>query len=1106
MTQRDRICVAPWKALSGCFLFSTLFSLPLFAADSPEALRFFEMKVRPLLANECFECHGAEKTKGKLRLDHLDFILKGGETGPALVSGKPEESLMVEAVKRVNKDLEMPPKKTLSDDQVAILERWIAMGTPWPAETAAKGETDQYGFNDADRKWWAIQPVTDPDVPKEAGKGWVKNPIDYFIAEKLAEKKLAPAATADAAELIRRMYYDLHGLPPSPEEVATFTEAYKTDPDQATAELADRLLASPRYGERWGMHWLDVVRYAESDGYRADDYRPDVWRYRDYVIRSLNEDKPYTQFVREQLAADEFAADDPDALIATAFLRLGIYEWNQRNARMQWELILTEMTNVTSETFLGLSMGCAECHDHKFDPILQKDYFALQAFLNSTWWPENRDLATPEQRASHDAQLAKWEAATKEIREGIDEIERPFLEARQKSSVETFPDDIQAVYWKKPQDRTSHEEQLTQMVQRQVDYNYRRTDIGKLLAKDAAKLARYNELKEALKKFDSIKPAPFPTAFITTDTGVKPADTLLKRRGKSEVIEPAFLTLLGDAAPQIKPTANGTSGRRSALAAWLTSEKNPFTARVMTNRIWSYHFTEGLVSSPNDFGLLGDPPSHPQLFDWLTTRFIEGGWRLKPIHRLIVTSTTYRQTARREPGSLEDTTDPGNRLLWRYPPHRLDAEQIRDSSLAVSGELQQRDSGPAGEATEPIRSVYLKKRRNTPVSMIGEFDSPSGFNSTPTRISTTTASQSLLLVNGPWSMERATFFARRILGDQSRFGDAQVRLAYQLAYGRDPSDTEIAAAKDFVETQSLDGSKGVNKSAQDKFSEETGLRPVTQFFSGVKTPALGDAALWFQPGSRFERLDLSAWKTPDEEFTVEAVTALDNVHTDASVNTLISRWNGSNDDIGWSLGVTSAKSRFQPQNLILQIVGDDFQKNRIYEVVASGLKVPIGTPVYIAAAVSARSLKKDIAKGTVTFYLKDLSDPKSPLQTATVQHQVVGGLSVKEAVATLLGGRDQKGHLWDGQIARIAVSEGVLKKEQLLISPSSGGDAASVAPVRRILDRTLSLADSAAPIAGSSWKSEPVAPASGPAAPALVAAVADFCHALINSNEFLYLQ
>lgn len=1076
---------------------------PGISADDREALKFFENEVRPLLAGECYDCHGPEKSKGGLRLDHREFMITGGDNGPALVAGEPGKSPMIQAVHRTDPDFAMPPKKALEPAQVAVLEKWIALGAPWPEEAVAKSDVDENGFTEEDKNWWAIKPVVDPPAP-EAGADWAENEIDRFVAAKLSEKELKPAPAASAAELARRLYFDLHGLPPNSEDIVAFEKAFAVDPDQATAALADKLLASPQYGERWGQHWLDVVRYAESDGYRADDFRPEVWMYRDYVIRSYNEDKPYRQFIREQLAADEFAADDPETLIATAFLRLGIYEWNQRNAPMQWDLILTEMTNVTSEAFLGLGMGCAQCHDHKFDPILQKDYFAMQAFLNSTWWPEHETLATPEARAAHQAAQAEWESATKTIRDELEALTRPTLDAKRKGAVIQFPEDIQAIYNKNPEERTTYEEQLTQLVQRQVDFEYRRADFAKTFAKDEKKLARWKELTEALKAFDKLKPAPLPNAFITTDTGPVPADTHLEKRGKKEVIEPAFMTLLGGETPKITPT-DSTTGRRTALADWIASETNPFTARVMVNRVWQRHFGEGLVATPNDFGFLGEAPSHPELLDWLTTRFLEDDWKLKNLHRLIVTSATYRQTARREPTSDEEIADPGNRLLWRFPPQRLDAEQIRDASLAVSGELTLREGGSSVDGTAPMRSVFIKKRRNTPDPMIGEFDSPAGFSSAPNRIATTTPIQSLLLVNGTWSLERSQAFAERILKGRSTFDASAVQEAYRIAFGREPLSAEVDAALAFVTSQSSNAAPAAATST-DKYPNETGLRPVSQFFKETAGISVGENALWLQPGSRFERLDLSAVKVPQEAFTIEAVTVLDRVYDDSSVNTLLSHWSGSQDDIGWSLGITSAKSRFNPQNLIFQIVGDDFQKNRIYEIVASGLKVPLGKPVYIAAVVSSRPSMEDPAKGTVTFYLKDLSDPASPLQTETVQHQVVGGLSVKGGIATLLGGRTQEGHLWDGQFARLTLSEGALKKEQLLLAPERS-DAESLYPApKRLLDADFAGTDGEHPVPGSHWLRPEAKDPSSKISATLLAPVSDFCQALLNSNEFLYLH
>lgn len=1073
------------------------------AAEDLDALKFFETKIRPLLSAECYDCHGPEKSKGDLRLDHREYMIEGGTTGPALVPGKPAESLMIEAVHRTDPDLAMPPKKELNPDQIALLEKWITLGAPWPEEKLTKAEGDENGFTKEDKNWWAIKPVVDPAIPA-SGEGWAKNEIDHFVAQKLDAAKLKPAATADAGELVRRIFFDLHGLPPGSEDVIAFQKAFAENPDKATAALIDRLLESPRYGERWGQHWLDVVRYAESDGYRADDFRPETWMYRDYVVRSYNEDKPYHQFIREQLAADEIAPNDPDILIATAFMRLGIYEWNQRNAKMQWDLILTEMTNVTSDAFLGLGMGCAQCHDHKFDPILQKDYFALQSFFNSTWWPENQLLASPETRAAYDAKTAAWEAATKEIRTGLDGLTGAILERKKLEAAKQFPEDVQAMYSKPAAERTTYEEQLAQLVQRQVDFEYRRTDFKKTFEKDPKKLALYTELTEKLKAFDSLKPAPLPPAFITTDVGPIPAETHLKRRGVEKVIEPAFLTLLGQPAPKITPTAS-TSGRRTALANWIASKENPFTARVMVNRIWQRHFAEGIVPTPNDFGFLGEAPSHPELLDWLTSRFLDDDWKMKSLHRAIMTSATYRQTARREPMTAESVSDPGNRLLWRFPPQRLDAEQIRDATLAASGELTARDGGPSVDGTAPLRSIYLKKRRNTSDPLMGEFDSTSGFSSSPTRIPTTTPNQSLMLVNGEWSLSRAGAFAKRILKGSKIFGPDQVKEAFRVAYGREALTHEIERSLAFVDYQK--GSVPATATATaDKFPNETGLRPANVAFKDVRGIELGESALWLQPGSRFETLAAAELTFPDEEFTIEAVANLDNVYADSSVNTLISHWNGNAEEVGWAVGVTSAKSRFDPQNFIVQLVGDDFQKNRIVEVVASGLRVPLNKPVYLAVSISAKPSKEDSAKGSVTFYLKDLSDPNATVQTATVQHQIVGGLVTKPGIPTTIGGRDQKGHHWDGQLARLTASKGVLNKAQILPYPQRS-DAESLLPApNRIVDWKFAGKDGEIPAPGTKWKHEATFGPSTDVSPQLFGAVTDFCHALLNSNEFLYLH
>lgn len=694
---------------------------------------------------------------------------------------------------------------SLADDS-AIETDDVLSGEQGEQTAAAKAATvDENGFDAEDYSWWAVQPVTDPSVPDAITafpSHWHQHPVDRFVANQLQSAGLTPARPAAAEELVRRIYFDLHGLPPTPEQVTTFIAASAVDANSAVEALIDELLASSRYGEQWGQHWLDVVRYAESDGYRADSFRAEAWRYRDYVIRSFNNDKPYDQFVREQLAADEFAADDPDTVIATAFLRHGVYEYNQRNARMHWELILNEMTNVTGEVFLGLGIGCAQCHDHKFDPILQKDYYSLQAFLSSTWWPEHRPLGTAEQIAHYQQALADWEQKTATIRDEATGLVADERDQRKEYAVNQFPDDVQQMYRKAPADRTTYEEQLAQLVQRQVEYEYGNFDPAKALKDEPERLARYQELEQKLKEQESSKPESLPMAFITTDVakGAGPAPAVLKSRDGQKWVEPAFLTLLGNAPPTIQPTKS-TTGRRQSLARWITDPKNPLSTRVIVNRVWQHHFGRGIVATPNDFGRLGEPPSHPELFDWLTSRFLEQGWKLKSMHRLIMTSAAYRQTARREPAQAERLQDPSNRHLWRFPARRLNAEQVRDAMLAVSGELQDSSGMPSKDGQQPVRSIYMKKMRNTPDPVLHVFDAPSGFDSAPDRLHTTTPNQSLLLVNNDWPLQRAQAFAKRLLDEGDEVTEPMITQAFQLAYGRNPNADETQAALDFIRAQ-----------------------------------------------------------------------------------------------------------------------------------------------------------------------------------------------------------------------------------------------------------------------------------------------------------------
>lgn len=1061
-------------------------------ADSA-ALKYFETEIRPLLVEHCQSCHGPDKSKGGLRLDTAAGLKRGSTQGPVVQPGEPDLSALIQAVRRTDPDLAMPPKEPLPAEAVAKLEEWVRKGAEWPEMASSRSGIDAHGFTAEDRAWWAVQPVRDPKVPGN-GEGWARSPIDRFIAKAQEQAGLHPAAEADRRELVRRAYFDLHGLPPTPAQIQAFVQDQRPD---AWERLIDSLLDSPRYGERWAQHWLDVVRYSESDGYRQDAYRPEAYHYRDYVVRSFNQDKPYDQFVKEQLAGDEWKPSEPDALIATGFLRHGIYEYNQRNARMHWELIINEMTSVTGETFLGLGMGCAQCHDHKFDPILQKDYYSLQAFLSSTVWPTDRLLGTPAELREYRRKQNEWEAATQDLRAELDTLIGPIQRSKETGAVSQFPEDIQEMYNKPRDQRTPYEQQLVMLVERQVEWSIGQADYEKSFAKKPEQLARYKAIQEELKQFDSLKPKPLPTAFLATDVGTTPTRTFISSRSGKTEVGPAFLTLMNQPVPQVQPGST-TTGRRTALAEWITRPENPFSTRVMANRIWQHHFGTGIVPTPNDFGTLGELPSHPELLDWLTVRFVENGWKLKPVHRLIMLSATYRQTALREPSVDENSADPDNRLLWRFSPRRLSAEEIRDAMLAVSGELKQRGDGPSESATSPVRSVFVKKYRNTPDAVLGGFDAPMGFDSAPTRIATTTPTQSLLLLNGPWTMKRAESLATRVVGNSGEFTEAMARSIFLETLGREPAKEELQSAMSLVRASA---GAVIEPDKEDPYPNENGLRPISQMFGKAKGVKLGEGALWIQPGSRFERLQVPDQALKGDEFTLETVVVLDRLYKDASVNSLVSRWNGNSSSHGWCVGVTSEKSRYQPRNFIVQLIGEDAQGDTTYEVVASDLRVPLNTPVYLAVQVSARRQNETGTTGTVTFFMKDLSDPKAPLQTRTVTHSVVRGIQNPEQ-PVLLGGRHQTSHQWDGQIARFAVSQEIPEPDQLLVADSPK-------PLQRNVDWIFPKSPSKeeSPVEGSTWMAALTTSSKAKTQrPANWTGVVDLCHALLSSNEFLYLH
>ena len=772
------------------------------SADEPasaEQIKFFELKVRPVLATNCVTCHGPKKQRGQLRLDSLAGMLKGGETGPAITLGKPDESLLVEAINHTS--LEMPPDDKLEDGEIAALTEWIRAGAPWPSDSRyiiPVVDRKQKTITDDDRRFWCFQPVRKTAPPHTVGTA-PRSAVDAFIVARLRAEGIEPAGEADRRTLVRRIYFDLLGLPPSPDDTAAFVA---DDAPDACERLVDRLLADPRYGERWARHWLDLVRYAESDGFKQDDFRPHAWRYRDYVIRSFNGDKPYDRFVQEQIAGDEIAPHDPDAIVATGYLRHWIYEYNQRDVRSQWQNILNDVTDVTADVFLGLGLSCARCHDHKFDPILQKDYYRLQAFFAPLLPRDDLPLAAPDELAAYHARLADWEQKTAEIRREIDELERPHRERITSAAVDKFPKDIRPMLRKPATERLPFELQIAELAHRQVVLEQTNLKMETKL-KDEPK-EKWSALKKRLAEYDADKPQPLAVANAVTDvSGNSAPPTYIPGGRVKQAIEPGFLTILDptDATIAPPPVASPSTGRRTALAQWLTSRDNPLPARVIVNRVWQFHFGRGLVRTSSDFGHLGEPPSHPELLDWLVTKFIDDGWQFKPLHRTLITSATYRQAALPAAPDAARTTDPDNRLLWRMNVRRLQAEQIRDAMLSTTGELDSAASGPSVDPAQPRRTIYTKVIRNTRDPLLDVFDAPDNFFSTAERNVTTTPNQALLLMNGPWLLVRAQALAARLQREAAADDGQLVTRAYQLAFDRSPTPDELATATSFLARQ-----------------------------------------------------------------------------------------------------------------------------------------------------------------------------------------------------------------------------------------------------------------------------------------------------------------
>ena len=1051
---------------------------------TPDQARFFEAKVRPVLVENCLKCHGEAKQKGGLRLDSREAILTGGDSGPAVEPGDPDASLLVEAIGY--ETIEMPPTGKLPEPARVALTEWVRLGAPWPGSAsvaaASPGVAKKVGrtaaFTAEDRAWWAFQPVQAPAVPEVEDGGWSRGPLDRFLFARMKAEGLTPAPEADKIALIRRATFDVTGLPPTPAEVSAFLA---DDSPDAYETLVDRLLASPHYGERWARHWLDLVRYAESDGYRLDSARPNAWLYRDYVIRSFNDDKPYDRLVTEQIAGDELYPGDPEALIATGYLRHGIYEYNNRDARGQWSVMLDDITDTTADVFLGLGLQCARCHNHKFDPILQADYYRLQGFFAPILPRDDLVAATPSDVAAHRAKMATWEAETAELRIQIEAIEAKHRPGAARDATRKFPDDIQAMMLAPAENRSPLEHQLAELANRQVIYEYTRLD-GRIKGKDKEDLLA---LRKKLTAFDQLKPHALPLPMAVTDVGPAAPPVFIPKKGEA-AIAPGFPTILEPGPATIESLAQspGSTGRRAALARWLTRDDNPLSTRVIVNRVWQYHFGRGLAASSSDFGRLGETPSHPELLDWLTTEFVRGGWKLKPLHRLILTSAAYRQSSDNPAASACQVKDPENRYYWRGNIRRLDAEQVRDAVLAVAGELDPKVGGPGVPASEPRLTIYTKSMRNTRDPLLDVFDLPLFFNSTPSRDTTTTPLQSLLLINGQAMILHARALADRLEREaDSKLGPAaMVADAYRLAFGRGPTADELATVRAFLHDQAGRIDPDAAGGAEAAFLHD-------------KVPYRDGQAAVLSPDRDQKMLEtIDRDPMPAGPFTVEGFFLLRSVYENASVRAIAARWDGNPGHPGWSFGVTGKGSRRKPQTLVLQLVGTGKDGKLVEEAVFSDQNIQIDKPYYAAASV----VPAGDGPGSVTFTLKDLSNDDEPILIAKVGHAITGGTAT--ALPLTLGGRSgAREAAFDGLLDDVRLSDAALDVDQLLITAEGVGRNAL--GYWRFEPQPGVFRDAT----GHGLDLRPAGHAASSLDPRR-AALVDFCHVLLNSSEFLYVH
>jgi len=778
---------------------SCLVVAPLPAAEPDRrGVELFESKIRPVLIQHCYSCHSeqAKKTKGGLRVDTRDGLRKGGETGPAVVPGEGKKSLLLDAIRHSRPDLQMPPQAKLPDGVIADFVKWIEMGAPDPRDgkPVAKRNLDEEG-----RTHWAFQPLAKVAPPAIRAASWPRSDIDRFLLARLEAKGLRPVGDAPAHVLARRLYLDLIGLPPAPEEVEVFARDYAVEPQAALEKLADQLLARTEYGERWARHWLDVARYADSSGFEGDPLKPHAWRYRDYVIDAFNQDKPFDRFLTEQLAGDEIEGTNAESKIALTFLRLGVHDGNAGDKELHRYDQFDDVLSTVSQAFLAQTLGCARCHDHKFEPFAQRDYYRflavfrpLMAAGENNGVPVGSDCELEE----HKQRVAALKTEQEGLQRKLDESAAVILERLGKDPAapkgEIDAEEVRTAL--RAEKRSGAQNKLLASLQKPID-----EAIAK--AGTAAEKSERQKLQQRLAEVAKTRPPEQTLAHIWLERpGPVSATRVLKRGDPKQPTEEVSLGLPEFLAkePLPSPQSRGqSSGRRLWLAHWMTGPGQALTARVFVNRIWQHHFGRGLVGTPNDFGLSGDRPTHPELLDWLAADFIANGWKVKRLQRLMVLSRAYQLAALPNPEAGK--IDPDNQLLWRWRTRRLEAEAFRDALLAISGKLDLQRGGPGQAATSHRRSIYLTVKRASPVAELEIMDAPDTNFSTGRRNVSTTPLQALTWMNGKFAQDHAELLAGRLQTEAGNDPASQARQAFQRVLSRPPRPEELQASVAYLE-------------------------------------------------------------------------------------------------------------------------------------------------------------------------------------------------------------------------------------------------------------------------------------------------------------------